>query len=119
MSHPPTEGAKPNEAAEIYRNEALNAFETQRAAILQAISDHRAQALGTVQAARSSPQNSSRAPSQNLAEQRQQVSASIVAALKEMVAAEVRAQLLILLEAASMREKARLDVGNSPAGQET
>lgn len=119
MSHAPNaQSAKPHEAAAIYRNDALNAFEAQRSAILQAIADHRMQALGSTETMRAPAQNPPRNHAQNPSEQRNLVALNIVAALKEMVAEEVRTQLLVLLDAASVRERARADTGPAPNDKE-
>ncbi len=118
------------DAASTQREQVLNSFDMQRKAILKAVADQREAALAPIKAvqARKTMQNtqSGSAAAANPAVPRpaampaggpsasgsqptpqQLVAADIVAALKAMVAEEVRVQLVALLEAATLRESGR------------
>jgi hypothetical protein len=142
-SEPPKSGSPEDkrvhvlDAASTQREQVLNSFDMQRKAILKAVADQREAALAPVKAvqARKTMQNtqSGSAAAANPAVSRpaampagaqsapggqptpqQLVAADIVAALKAMVAEEVRVQLVALLEAATLRDAA----GSTPSGRD-
>jgi hypothetical protein len=112
------------DAVSTQREKVLGAFDMQRNAILQAVADQREAALAPIRAVHernaaptsegqpnpvrptSTPPVYSAQPQPALNRQ-QLIAADIVAALKAVVAEEVRVQIVLLLEAARLREGAR------------
>ena len=122
------------DAVSTQREKVLGAFDMQRNAILQAVADQREAALAPIRAVHarqaapgptsegqpntvrptSTPPVYSAQPQPALNRQ-QLIAADIVAALKAVVAEEVRVQIVLLLEAARLRENARsADVPSAP-----
>jgi hypothetical protein len=125
------------DAVSTQREKVLGAFDMQRNAILQAVADQREAALAPIRAVHarqaapgqtsegqpnivrppSTPPVYSAQPQPGLNRQ-QLIAADIVAALKAVVAEEVRVQIVLLLEAARLRESARTaDASNTPKSE--
>lgn len=113
---PPEEAPKHlYDAVATQRDHVLSAFDTQKAAVLQAVAEQREAAIQPVrdvqarQAAQDGPAPAGLAGGGRIppvAPRQQAVAADIVATLKVLIAEEVRAQLLALLDAASQRQAA-------------
>ena len=125
------------DAVSTQRDHVVGSFEMQRNAILKAVADQREAALAPIKAVRErqSQQPAARdgsaqaacrpgvAPAENIRRsrshaalsQQELVASDIVATLKALVAEEVRVQLLILLEAATLKENTRS--ASEPAAQ--
>jgi hypothetical protein len=112
------------DAVSTQREKVLGAFDMQRNAILQAVADQREAAMapirtvhtrnaapGTIREGQPNTVRPTSAPypgqPQPGLSRQQLIAADIVAALKAVVAEEVRVQIVLLLEAARLRENAR------------
>lgn len=102
---PPAEAAPKHvfEAASQQRDKVLTGFDAQRSAILKAVAEQRAAMLAPINAVRARQGVRADAPSPAAAA-KAAVASEIIALIRTLVAEEVRTQLIVLLEAATLRE---------------
>ncbi|MGD0190326.1 MAG: hypothetical protein ABSD74_06260 [Rhizomicrobium sp.] len=112
---PPGRPGDVHNAASTQRDHAVNSFESQRSAILKAVDEQREAALAPIRAVQvrqgahvpgqppQTPTNSADPGQGAPLNPHQLVALEIVAHLKALIAEEVRSQLLLLLEAATLK----------------
>lgn len=107
----PSAAKHPYEFASDQRTQVLDSFDAQRRAILKAVADQRAAVTAPIRDVHNRQPNRAQGPAVGtsistmpLGDLQLTVAGEVVAQLKALVAEEVRAQLILLLEAATCRQ---------------